>query len=41
MFCKKLSKRKDRKFLNLASWDRRDTIYVAAEAKGDTDFCLL
>ena len=37
MFCKKLSNKKDRKLLNLASWDGRDTIYAAAEAKGDTE----
>ena len=37
MFCKKLSNTKDRKLLNLASWDGRDIIYVAAEANGDTE----
>ena len=37
LFCKQLSNKKDRKLLNLASWDGRDTIYSAAEAKGDTE----
>ena len=35
MFCKKLSNKKDRKLLKL--WDGLDTIYAAAEAKGDTE----
>ena len=37
LFCKQLSNKKDRKLLNLASWDGRDTIYSAAETKGDTE----
>ena len=37
LFCKNLSNKKDRKLLNLASWDGRDTIYADAEAKGDRE----
>ena len=37
MFCKQLSYKKDNKLINVASWDGRDTIYAAAEAKGDTE----
>ena len=36
-FCKKLRNKKDRKLLKVASWDGRDTIYAAAEAKGNTE----
>ena len=35
LFCKQLSNKKDRKLLNLASWNGR--IYAAAEEKGDTE----
>ena len=37
LFCKRLSNKKERKLLNLASLDGRDTIYAAVEAKNDTE----
>ena len=37
LFCKKLSNKKDRKLLNSASRDGRDTIYAAVEARDDTE----
>ena len=37
LFCKQLSYKKDKKLINVATWDGRDTIYAAAEAKGDAE----
>ena len=37
LFCKKLSNKNDRKMVNSASRDGRDTIYAAADARDDTE----